>query len=375
MEKILIADTLKDVDELEWNSIAGSSPFLQHYFLNGLKETGCATSNTGWTQQFILYYRDDALVGASPLFLKTHSRGEFVFDFAWADAYEKNGLQYYPKAVIAVPFTPVTGPRLLSSSLKDKITIAKAGIHYAKMLGISSVHVLFPDSNDIVALKEAGYSVREGVQFHWHNNGYKNFNEFLSSMKHDKRKKIKQSKSLISKSNITFKWLSGNEITNDNLEFFYHCYSKTYIEHRSEPYLTFEFFKYIIQKSPSSFLLIIAYLDDEPIASAFNVKSEAILYGRYWGCTKFVSGLHFETCYLQAIEYCIENKLSTFEGGAQGEHKIARGLLPTKTYSAHWISDKRFSDAIEYFLEEETISIQNYFKELEDSTPFKKTLS
>jgi predicted N-acyltransferase len=374
MEKILIVDTLKDVDELEWNSITGSNPFLQFYFLTALRETGCAASNTGWTQQFILYYKNDTLVGAAPMYLKTHSRGEFVFDFAWAEAYKNHGLQYYPKAVIAVPFTPVTGPRLIGSSINDKLTIAKAAINYTAKMGISSIHVLFPDPADLTTLKAAGFSIREGIQFHWRNKEYQNFNEFLNCMKHDKRKKIRQSRNLISKSNVTFKWLLGSDITNEYLDFFYYCYSKTYFEHRSRPYLSIEFFKRIINKSPESFLLIVAKNDNESIASALNVVGDGVLYGRYWGCSKFISGLHFETCYLQAIEYCIQNKIALFEGGAQGEHKIARGLLPTKTYSAHWISDSRFSGAIDNFLDDEINSMQQHFKELEESTPFKKSL-
>lgn len=374
MENIFIVDTLKEVNEHEWNLIAGSNPFLQHYFLTSLAESGCATCETGWSQQFILYYRDGVLVGAAPLYLKTHSRGEYVFDFAWADAFEKHGLQYYPKAIIAVPFTPITGPRLLGSSINDKLAIAKTGINYAEEIGISSIHVLFPNSEDVSLLKKAGYLIREGIQFHWHNHDYKDFNEFLSCMKHDKRKKINQSRNFISKSNVTFKWLTGSEITDDYLEFFYYCYSKTYFEHRSKPYLSIEFFKSVIFKSPQSFLMIIAQIDKSPIASALNVIGDNVLYGRYWGCSKFISGLHFETCYLQAIEYCIQYKIGKFEGGAQGEHKIARGLLPTKTYSAHWISDSRFSDAINNFLNEETIGIQEYFTELEESSPFNKSI-
>lgn len=374
MEKILIADSLKDVRELEWDSISGSNPFLQYYFLSALEETGCAARNTGWVLQYILLYRDDKLVAAAPMYLKTHSRGEFVFDFAWADAFEKHGLQYYPKAVIAVPFTPVTGQRLLGKSTNDKLTVAKAAIQYTSKVGISSIHVLFPNSTDLTSLKEAGFSIREGIQFHWRNNKYQDFNEFLNSMKHDKRKKIRQSRNFISKSNLTFKWLLGTEITNSYLDFFYYCYSKTYYEHRSNPYLSIEFFKTVIQRSPESFLLIVAQRENELIASALNVIGDDVLYGRYWGCSEFISGLHFETCYLQAIEYCIQNKMGFFEGGAQGEHKIARGLLPTKTYSAHWISDSRFSDAIDNFLDYETDAVQKYFKELEESIPFKKSL-
>lgn len=372
MESINIVGSLNDVDQAEWNNLVGSNPFLQHYFLNALAETRCANNSTGWTQRFILLHREKRLMGAVPLYLKTHSRGEFVFDYAWADAYERNGLPYYPKAVVAVPFTPVTGPRLIAKLQDDKLLLAKAAIHFIGKLGISSLHVLFPDSSDIEVLKEAGYSIREGVQFHWRNQNYQDFNEFISSMNHEKRKKIHQARKVISKSGVHFCWLLGNKVTNDNLDFFYTCYSKTYAEHRSQPYLSYEFFQRIINASPESILMIIALKDDKPIASAFNILGGNCLYGRYWGCIEFVNGLHFETCYLQAIEYCIQNNIGTFEGGAQGEHKIARGLLPTKTYSAHWISDSRFAEAIDRFLDEESNSMKVYVKELEASTPFKK---
>ncbi|OIQ95245.1 hypothetical protein GALL_227230 [mine drainage metagenome] len=372
MESVGIIESLNDVDEAEWNILAGSNPFLQHYFLKALEETGCAITSTGWTQQFILLHRDKALVGAAPLYLKTHSRGEFVFDYAWADAYERYGLPYYPKAVVAVPFTPVTGPRLLAKSHSDKLALAKAAIHYTEKLGISSIHVLFPDSSDLAALKEAGYSIREGVQFHWNNHNYQDFNEFISSMNHEKRKKIRQARKKIFESEVSFRWLLGSEITNEYLEYFYYCYSKTYAEHRSQPYLSLEFFQRILNASPESILMIIALIDGKPIASALNILGGGCLYGRYWGCTEFISGLHFETCYLQAIEYCIQNNIEIFEGGAQGEHKIARGLLPTKTFSAHWISDSRFADAIDRFLDEESNAMKEYVKELEASTPFRR---
>jgi len=371
MESIDIIESLSDIDEAEWNILAGSNPFLQHYFLKALEETGCAINSTGWTHQFILLHRDKALVGVAPLYLKTHSRGEFVFDYAWADAYERYGLPYYPKAVVAVPFIPVTGPRLLAKLHSDKLTLAKAAIHYTEKLGISSLHVLFPDSSDLDALKEAGYSIREGVQFHWNNHNYQDFNEFIFAMNHEKRKKIQQSRKKIFESGVSFRWLLGSEITNEYLEYFYHCYSKTYAEHRSQPYLSREFFQRILNASPESFLMIIAQIDSKSIASALNILGVDCLYGRYWGCTEFISGLHFETCYLQAIEYCIQNKIEIFEGGAQGEHKIARGLLPTKTFSAHWISDSRFADAIDQFLDNESNAMKKYVMELEASTPFR----
>lgn len=372
MESLEIVNSLNDVNVDDWNALAGLNPFLQHCFLKALADTGCATTKTGWTQQFILLRRDEELVGAVPLYLKTHSRGEFVFDYAWAEAYERFGLPYYPKAVVAIPFTPVSGPRLLAKTHHDKSALAKAAIQYTKNLGISSLHVLFPEESDLQSLREAGYLIRKGVQFHWNNNNYQNFNEFLSSMNHEKRKKIRQARKKITESGVSFNWLYGNQITDEYLDYFYHCYSKTYAEHSSQPYLSLNFFQRILKTSPGSMLVIVALLNGKPIASALNILGGGCLYGRYWGCTEFISGLHFETCYLQAIEYCIQNKIEVFEGGAQGEHKIARGLIPTQTFSAHWISDQRFSDAIDLFLNEESNAMKIYVKELEASTPFRR---
>lgn len=305
------------------------------------------------------------------MYLKSHSHGEYVFDFSWANAYERHGVPYYPKLVSAVPFTAVTGPRLLTHRPEDKALLAQGAVELATQLGVSSLHVLFPDSNDLETLRNMGFMVREGVQFHWKNAGYKSFDAFLGAMTRDKRKKVKQDRRHVTEAGVTFRKLRGLEITEESLDFFYRCYKTTYHSHYSAPYLTPSFFRAIYKEMPESMLLVLALQDGIPVASALNFIGSDSMYGRYWGTTKFISGLHFETCYMQAIEYCIDNSISIFEGGAQGEHKLARGLLPTATWSAHWVADRQFAAAIEQFLQHETNGMNEYVDELEAHTPFK----
>jgi len=307
-----------------------------------------------------------------PLYLKRHSRGEYVFDHSWAQAFEQHGIRYYPKLLSAIPFTPVTGPRLLARTLEDKRLLALGAVQLAKQLEVSSLHILFPCDDNRKVLEEIGYMLRSGVQFHWGNEGYADFEAFLATMNQEKRKKLRQDSKKVAAAGITFRWLRGSEIKNTDLRFFYRCYELTYQAHWSSPYLTKEFFRRLHAEMPESLLLVLAERDGSPVASALNVIGDNVLYGRYWGTTEFVSGLHFETCYAQAIRWCIANGVESFEGGAQGEHKMARGLLPTPTYSAHWISDSRFSAAISDFLERETSTIEDYKAELGEHAPFRK---
>lgn len=371
---ISVIESLSSVDEAEWNSLAGANPVVSYDFLDTLHSTECASRKTGWRLQYLVLRKDGALAGAMLLYLKSHSRGEYVFDYSWAEAFERHGMRYYPKLLSAVPFTPVTGPRLLARTHEDRVLLANAAVELAKSLDVSSLHVLFPDSRDIRALREAGFMLREGVQFHWDNDDYSNFEEFLSALKNEKRKKIRQERRKVTEAGVTYQRLTGAEIDTNALDFFYRCYATTYNNHYSSPYLTPEFFRELHKKMPDSLLLIVAELDGKPIASALNIIGGNVMYGRYWGSLKFVSGLHFETCYLQGIEYCIENSIARFEGGAQGEHKMSRGLLPTATWSAHWIADERFAEAIKDFLKSETRSMNQYINELEAHTPFKNTI-
>lgn len=369
-----LVDDLGAVDPSDWDGLAAGNPFVTHAFLHGLHATGCAVRRTGWQPTYLIMRRGGRLVGAMPLYVKAHSRGEYVFDHAWAEAFERHGLPYYPKLLCAVPFTPVGGPRLLAASHEDRVLLARAAIEVARQAGVSSLHVLFPREDDRRALREAGYMMREGVQFHWRNAGYADFDAFLSAMSHDKRKKIRQDRKKVAQAGVGFRHLRGKAITAEHLDFFYRCYASTYANHWSRPYLNPEFFSLWHEAMPDAWLLIVAERGGEPIACALNVSGGDTLYGRYWGCVEFVPGLHFETCYMQAIDYCITQGISVFEGGAQGIHKMSRGLLPVPTWSAHWIADERFASAIADFLERETDGMNQYLDELESHTPFKAPL-
>lgn len=370
--RITVIDTLAEVDRDEWNAITASNPVLDHAFLDTLHTSGCASKRTGWMPHYLVLHRGGKLAAAMPLYVKAHSRGEYVFDHAWADAFHQHGINYYPKLLSAVPFSPVTGPRLLATNHADRVLLAEAAIELAKALSVSSLHILFPNADDIAALREAGFLLREGVQFHWDNAGYADFEAFLAQLKNDKRKKIRQERRRVADAGVTFRRLSGRDVDADTLAFFYQCYATTYEAHFSAPYLTPQFFQAILQKMPDNLLFVIAEQGGQRIAAALNVVGGNVMYGRYWGALTFVSGLHFETCYLQGIEHCIAHGIARFEGGAQGVHKMSRGLVPTPTWSAHWIADERFSDAIADFLDRETAGMNDYIEELEEHTPFKQ---
>lgn len=369
--RISIVNSLEDVSEASWQALAGSNPFVGYRFLRLLQDTGCALPSTGWHPRFLLLHRDSELVAASPCYLKTHSRGEFVFDQSWAQAFAEHGLRYYPKLLIASPFTPVQGPRLLAKDAEARLALAQAVGQICEATEASSAHVLFVEEQDKKALQAAGFMVREGVQFHWRDEGYSSTDDFLSKLSHDKRKKIRQDSRYVADAGITYRWLEGDGLDEQHIEFFYACYSNTYSKHWSTPYLSLDFFKQVHAQRALRMVLIVGYRDELPVACALNVRSDDVLYGRYWGATEFAKGLHFETCYMQSIAYCIANDLRVFEGGAQGEHKMSRGLMPTKTYSAHWVRDQRFSRAIFDFLLRESQAIDSYVTELELTSPFK----
>jgi hypothetical protein len=274
----------------------------------------------------------------------------------------------------------VTGPRLIAATHEERVMLARGAIELTKQLELSSLHVLFPQEQDLEALTEAGYMLREGVQFHWENasgasgapDGYDSFDAFLATMSHDKRKKVKQDRRRVADAGVTYTWLRGAEIDEAALDFFYACYENTYREHWNPPYLSREFFDQVHAAAPDSILLVIAEADGQRLACALNMIGGDVMFGRYWGTKEFISGLHFETCYMQGIQYCIENRLARFEGGAQGVHKMSRGMLPTPTWSAHWVADPRFAHAISEFLDEETAAMDQHIQELEAHTPFRK---
>lgn len=371
-EHFALVKRIGDINADHWNSLTRGQPLLRHEFLLALEETGCACAETGWSPHFLTMHRNGSLAGAMPLYLKFHSRGEYVFDMSWAQAFSQHGLQYYPKLLSAIPFTPVPGPRLLAHRHEDRVLLARHAIAVADQNELSSLHVLFPTKADRDALKEAGFMFRENIQFHWHNDGYRDMGDFLSRLNQKNRKKLKQDRKKSLEAGVQFHWLQGHEITDKALAFFYECYVRTYFEHGNPPYLSQQFFERLLQHMPENIVLIMACQNNEPIACALNIRSDDTLYGRYWGATQFISGLHFETCYMQAIGYCIAKGIQRFEGGAQGEHKLARGMLPAVTYSAHWIRDKRYAEAIADFLERETTAIDGYADELQEHSPYKK---
>lgn len=375
---IEVAQSLAGVPVTDWNSLRGSEcPFLRHEFLLALEETGCVGGTSGWHPCHLLL-RDGArrLVGAMPLYRKTSSHGEFVFDWAWADAYRRAGLHYFPKLVSAVPFTPATSPRLLFATGQQADGIAAAllggATELARQMGASSVHVLFPTASETVQLARAGFLLRKDCQFHWHNRGYSNFDAFLGEFTAVKRKKAKRERRRVAEAGISFVRLSGAEIDDALWQRLMPLYASSFWQRGREPYLTEAFFKRISAVLPDNVMAIVALLREEPVATALCFRSADTLYGRYWGSQGDYHSLHFETCYYQGIEYCIEQGLQSFEPGTQGEHKISRGFVPTETWSAHWLSHPQFATAIDQYLDRERSHIDEYIESARDHVPYRK---
>jgi len=378
--KLQVTETLSAVEPGDWNRLAGSAPFLQHAFLHGLHESGCASADTGWAPQYLLLRNDSGgLAGAMPLYLKSHSYGEYVFDWAWADAYQRHGLDYYPKLLSAVPFTPVTGARLLAPTAEQRSLLVAGALQLARDSGLSSLHVLYPRDEDQALLLEQGLMPRQGRQFHWRNAGYEDFEAFLAALSHDKRKKIRQERRKVAQAGVEFRHARGSAISAADWDFFYRCYERTYYEHGNAPYLSRDFFHRMQHDMPQNWLMFTAERGGQPIASSLVALNDArtapgtgdVAYGRYWGALERVDCLHFEACYYQPLQWCIQNGFVRFEGGAQGEHKMARALLPVRTRSAHWLAHPAFADAVQQFLAREGHGIERYVGELEQRNPFR----
>lgn len=372
----VIAD-ITTINASQWNALAGTdNPFVRHEFLSALEVTGCVCAKSGWQAQHILIYEDETLIGAMPLYLKSHSYGEYVFDHGWADAYERSGRPYYPKMQSSVPFTPATGPRFLIGDRPDKQAIIALLLNAAQQLtetrGASSLHITFLDANSCALALECGMLERNDIQYHWQNNSYKSFDDFLATLISRKRKQIKKERKSALASGIEIRWLKGKDITQSDWDYFYEFYVDTGARKWGTPYLNREFFSLICQTMPDSILLAFAYQDDIPIAGALNFVGANAIYGRHWGCSQDIKNLHFELCYYQAIDYAIEHGLDYVEAGAQGQHKIARGYVPTKTYSAHWLSDPEFQQAVAHYLEGERMQIGLEVKALYEHTPYAK---
>jgi predicted N-acyltransferase len=374
-----ILESIAQIDARSWNALAGAAqPFLRHEFLLALEQSGCAAARTGWTPRHLII--EDAKgvpAAAMPLFRKAHSRGEFVFDFSWAGAYAQEGLQYYPKLLTAVPFTPVSGPRVLVGPNVDgkAITrsVVRAALDYARSEQLSSWHVLFPTDETAADLDRAGLILRRDCQFHWYNHGYESFEAFLATFTAEKRKKAKRERRRVAEAGIEFDTLHGGDMTASLWDIVYEFYAETFHRHGHEPYLNLDFFKRVSAAMPNELMLKVARVGAEPIAVAiFFVGSEA-LYGRYWGAGGNFHSLHFEACYYQGIEYCIEKKLQRFEPGTQGEHKVPRGFIPTLTHSAHYIADRRFAAAIRDYAQREARGVDSYAAAVNEHVPYHRT--
>ncbi|MBI3547030.1 MAG: N-acetyltransferase [Gammaproteobacteria bacterium] len=379
-----VVDKLEKIAAADWNALAGyANPFTRHEFLALLESSGCVNAETGWRPQHLVLHSDGPLqgrlLGALPLYLKTHSYGEYVFDWAWANAYARAGHSYYPKLVVSVPFTPVTGPRLLAAADAESTRIKKKLIQGAWEMqathNASSLHWLFVDQADAALLETEQHLLRTGCQFHWHNAGYRDFEDFLSTFTAHKRKKIKRERRHVREANIAMEILTGAAIRAAHWDSFYEFYHSTIRAHGAIPYLSREFFHGLGQVLPQQVVLVLARCDGRYVAGALNLRGEDTLYGRYWGSHGDFHSLHFETCYYTAIEYCIAQGLKRFEAGAQGEHKLARGFTPVVTRSAHRLVHPQFNRAVAEYLTRERIEISSYIDELNEHVPFKKEMT
>ncbi|MBQ5942175.1 MULTISPECIES: GNAT family N-acetyltransferase [unclassified Massilia] len=370
-----IVSSLSDVGQAEWDALVRvqeqPNPFLSYAFLHALHESGSAAPETGWQPQYIVLYEGETLAAALPLYVKGHSYGEYVFDWAWADAYQRHGLDYYPKLLSAIPFTPVSGPRLLARDAKARTALVEVLKATQSASEVSSTHILFPPGEEARQLEDAGFMLRSGVQFHWLNQGYASFEDFLATLEHKKRKNIRAERRKVREAGVTLRRVRGRDAQDADWVLFNRCYRNTYKAHYSTPYLNLDFFRRIGAAMPDNILLVIAEREGQPVAASLVIHDETTLYGRYWGELEHVPCLHFEASYYQPLEFCIEQKIAVFEGGAQGEHKMARGFLPTKTWSAHWLAHPSFADAVQRFLERESGGIDEYMDELNERTPFR----
>jgi predicted N-acyltransferase len=369
--------SLTQVEEQEWEGLCGTDyPFLRYGFLLGLETSGCTTGETGWQPCHLILRDDDRPVAVLPLYLKTHSYGEYVFDWSWSQAWQQNGLQYYPKLVSAIPFTPATGPRLCHSEELDSQEAWSIAIRaleqFARQQEISSWHLLFPEDNISASLLAQGIHQRRATQFHWFNEDFRNFDDFLSRFSSRKRKSLKRERRRVQEQGLQLSTLVGGDISQQHWERFYYFYQYTYAKRSGHGgYLTREFFTEVAASMGDQVIMVLAEHAQEAVAAALYFRSGDTLYGRYWGCEQEFDCLHFEACYYQGIEYCIEQGIQRFDPGAQGEHKIQRGFRPVETFSNHWIADPGLSAAVGDFTRRELPHTREYMKEAETLLPFK----
>ncbi len=373
--KVEILENLSSISKEDWNKLGASPyPFLKHEFLSALEKNNCLGSKWGWIPRHIVIFDSNKkLIAATPLYLKYNSYGEFVFDWSWAEAYERNGLIYYPKLVSASPYTPATAPKLLIN--KNCTNCKQLLIDAAKKIALenncSSIHWLFTTDDQMSDFSEKGFMRRTGCQFHWNNNNYKNFDDFLSTFSSSKRKQINRERRRVKEAGIKFQILNGEMAVDEDWVNFHNLYESTFEKKGGMPTLTLDFFQSIASKMPKEVLLVKALYGKKVVAAAFNLVGDETLYGRHWGCSEEFHSLHFEACYYQGLQFCIDNGLKKFEPGAQGEHKISRGFLPTPTWSYHWMQNDFFQRNIKQYLKDEHEGMIDYMKELNEHSPYK----
>jgi len=369
--------SMAQVDCANWNRLSGEAyPFLRHEFLLALEQSGSVCEQTGWAPAHLLVSDDRKLIAFMPLYLKQHSWGEYVFDHQWAQAYQQNGLDYYPKWLTTIPLTPCQGTRIVIKADIDPLEVMRILLAFIKELseqrGISSWHCLFPVPQQAEQLRSLGLSIREGVQFQWINRGYRNFDDFLQTLSASKRKMIKRERRRVCEQGVSLLRIAGPDVSDSQWEIFFQFYTMTYLKRGSKPYLNLAFFQQLAATMGEQLLLVLAVKDNTYVGAALSFVGSDTLYGRYWGCYEEYNSLHFEACYYQGLDYCIEQGLKRFDSGAQGEHKISRGFEPITTYSAHWIKDARFATAIDQFLTREQKAMQLYKLDAATYLPFKQ---
>jgi predicted N-acyltransferase len=375
---VRLADGVSGIGAAAWNAcanpdkLADPHPFTRFEFFEALEASGSASARAGWQPAHLVLEEKNAVTGILPAYLKSHSQGEYVFDHAWADALERAGGDYYPKLQCSVPFTPVTGPRILTRDAGNRALLLKAGKAAADQIGASSLHITFLEKAEWEAAGREGYLLRNDRQFHWRNRGYDNFEQFLGELSSSKRKNLRKERASVAQEGITFDWLSGRDITEAHWDRFFEFYMDTGSRKWGHPYLTRSFFSRIGANMADQILLIMARRGRTYIAGALNLMGEGVLYGRNWGALEYVPFLHFETCYYQAIDFAIARGLSKVEAGAQGEHKLLRGYMPEETYSAHYIAHKGLRRAVDQFLVQEREAVTEHIDELARHGPFKK---
>ncbi|WP_277590590.1 GNAT family N-acetyltransferase [Pseudomonas chlororaphis] len=366
--------SLAAVDPQQWDGLlSDGQPFLRHAFLSTLEDSGSLGPNSGWQAEHLLHVQDGRLIAALPSYRKWHSYGEYVFDHGWADACARAGIEYYPKLLSAVPFSPVSGARLLAASLEDGFELLQSLPGYLEIEGLSSAHINFTDAfTDAALAGHPGWLERLGCQFHWQNRGYRDFQDFLDTLSSRKRKQMRKEREQVAGQGIEFEWLEGRQLSEAQWDFVYACYANTYAVRRQSPYLTRAFFSLLAERMPEAIRVVLAKQNARPVAMAFSLIGGDSFYGRYWGCLAEFDRLHFETCFYQGMDYAIAQGVQRFDAGAQGEHKLIRGFEPVITRSWHYLRHPGLKVAVKDFLQQERVGVLAYAEEARAALPYRQ---